>query len=82
MARLNMRDRLTIGQRWRRRRDRQIGRVRQIHRADRVAELELLEPAPATKTVLMVGFTDLRTKWRALDEPPAIASTLLTRPPA
>ena len=66
-----MRDRLAIGQRWQRRRDRQIARIRQIHRPDRLAELELLDPLPATKSVLLVAFSDLRTKWRALDETPS-----------
>ena len=68
-SRLSMRDHVTIGQRWRRRRDKQLARVRQIHRADRLAELELESPAP-TKTVLSVYFSELRSKWQRLDEPP------------
>ena len=65
-----MRDRVAIGQRWRRRRDKQLARIRQIHRADRLAELELESPAP-TKTVLSVYFSELRSRWQPLDEPPA-----------
>ena len=38
MSKTMMRDRVAIGQRWQRRRDRQAGRIRQIHRADRQVE--------------------------------------------
>jgi hypothetical protein len=69
MSPVPMRDRVAIGQRWRRRRDKQLARIRQIHRADRLAELELEPPAP-TKTVLSVYFSELRSKWQPLDEPP------------
>ena len=72
MSHASMRDRLWIGQRWQRRRDRQIARIRQRHRPDRLTELELLDPAPPANTtnVVAVSFTELRTKWRALDEHP------------
>jgi hypothetical protein len=70
MSPVPMRDRVAIGQRWRRRRDKQLARIRQIHRADRLAELQLIEsPAPA-KTVLFVDFSELRSRWQPLDEPP------------
>ena len=68
-SRVSMRDRVTIGQYWRRRRDGLTARVRQVHRADRLAELELESPAP-TKTVLSVYFSELRSKWQPVDEPP------------
>jgi hypothetical protein len=71
MSRPSMRDRLAIGQRWQRRRDRQIARIRQIHRPDRLAELELLNPPPTVRPMLLVAFSDLRTKWRALVETPS-----------
>ena len=71
MSHRPMRDRLAIGQRWQRRRDRQIARIRQIHRPDRLAELELLDPPPTVRPVSLVAFSDLRTKWRALDETPS-----------
>ena len=69
-SRLSMRDRVTIGQRWQRRRDKQLARVRQIHRADRLAELQLIESPAPTKTVLFVDFGELRSRWQPLDEPP------------
>ena len=53
----SMRDRVWIGQTWRRRRDRQEFTVRQVHRADRIAELA------TDGTRLNVPFTDLRRKW-------------------
>ena len=71
MSPVPMRDRVAIGQRWRRRRDKQLARIRQIHRADRLAALQLIEPPPAaTRTVLCVDFGELRCRWQPLDEPP------------
>lgn len=64
MSRTSMRDLVAIGQTWRRRRDGQLARVRQVHRPDRLAELELTDPPPPQRTVLLVSFSDLRTKWR------------------
>lgn len=51
------RDVLTIGQRWRRRRDRVEGDVRQVHRADRVADVMV------DGELLCVEFGELRRKW-------------------
>jgi hypothetical protein len=59
-----MRDRVAIGQVWRRRHDGQLARVRQVHRPDRLCELEITEPAPSARMVLPVSFTELRTKWQ------------------
>lgn len=59
-ARRAMRDRVTIGQEWRRRRDKVVGEIVQVHRADREVEIQ------AGNEVLLVGFTDLRTKWALL----------------
>ena len=53
----SMRDRVWIGQTWRRRRDKQEFTVRQVHRADRIAQLA------GDGTRLSVPFTDLRRKW-------------------
>lgn len=53
-----MADRLTIGQRWRRRRDDRVATVRQVHRADRTVELRLPDGQTLTET-----FTDLRLRW-------------------
>ena len=57
MSGRSMRDRVWIGQTWRRRRDRREFTVRQVHRADRIAELA------TDGTRLNVPFTDLRRKW-------------------
>ena len=61
-ARRAMRDRVQIGQAWRRRRDRVVMRIRQIHRADRVVEL-----VDGAGDVHLVAFRDLRTYWREVD---------------
>ena len=53
----SMRDRVWIGQTWRRRRDKREFTVTQVHRPDRIAELG------ADGTRLSVPFTDLRRKW-------------------
>jgi hypothetical protein len=66
---MSMRDRVAIGQVWRHRRDGQLARVRQVHRPDRLAELELTDPAPPSRSVLLVAFNDLRTKWQPTDPP-------------
>ena len=52
-----MRERVWIGQTWRRRRDKREFTVRQVHRADRIAELA------AHDGRVSVPFTDLRRKW-------------------
>jgi hypothetical protein len=52
----SMRERVWIGQTWRRRREQQFT-VRQVHRADRIAELA------AAGTRVSVPFTDLRREW-------------------
>ena len=65
MSKTMMRDRVAIGQRWQRRRDRQAGQIRQIHRADRQVELEL------DGVIVLVRFADLRTRWRQLGDPPS-----------
>lgn len=57
MSGQSMRERVWIGQTWRRRRDKQEFTVRQVHRADRIAELA------ADGARLSVPFTDLRHKW-------------------
>jgi hypothetical protein len=69
MSKTMMRDRVAIGQRWQRRRDRQAGRIRQIHRADRQVELEL------DGVIALVTFAELRTRWRQLDDQPSPAAT-------
>ncbi len=72
-----MRDRVAIGQRWQRRRDRQVARIRQIHRADRLVELTLPDAAARP---LLVAFTELRTKWRPLEDPAARSTGQGRRP--
>lgn len=54
VQRRSMRDRVHIGQAWRRRRTGEIGVIHQIHRADRQVELLGIEG------VRCVSFTDLR----------------------
>jgi hypothetical protein len=63
MSGQSMRERVWIGQIWRRRRDKQQFAVRQVHRADRIAELA------ADGTRLSVPFTDLRRKWELVRGP-------------
>lgn len=55
--RVAMRDRVHIGQAWRRNRGGEIGVIRMIHRADR--QVELL----GVQGVRCVTFTDLRRYW-------------------
>jgi hypothetical protein len=57
MSGQSMRERVWIGQTWRRRQDRQQFTVRQVHRADRIAEVA------ADGSRVSVPFTDLRRKW-------------------
>ena len=54
-----MRDRVAIGQRWRRRRDGDVLRIYQVHRADR--KVVLVNDDGGGR--LYVSFTDLRRKW-------------------
>lgn len=60
-TRVAMRDRVQIGQAWRRNRGGEIGVVRQIHRADRQVELLGVEG------VRLVGFSELRRLWTEVD---------------
>jgi hypothetical protein len=57
-----MRKRVWIDQTWRRRRDKLLFTVRQVHRADRIAELA------ADGTRVSVTFTDLRRKWELVSD--------------
>ena len=54
---------LQIGQRWRRRADRAVGLVRQVHRADCLAELEL------DGRRVTVRFADLRRDFMWIEDP-------------
>lgn len=56
-----MRDRVQIGQAWKRNRGGDIGVIRQIHRADR--EVEIL----GVEGVTLVSFADLRRYWREVE---------------
>jgi hypothetical protein len=60
MSGRSMRDRVWIGQTWRRRRDNLEFTVRQVHRADRIAELN------RDGARVSVGFTELRRKWELI----------------
>ena len=60
MSGQSMRDRVWIGQTWRRRRDKQEFTVRQVHRADRIAELN------GDGARVSVSFTELRRKWELI----------------
>jgi hypothetical protein len=60
MSGQSMRDRVWIGQTWRRQRDKQEFTVRQVHRADRIADLN------GEGTRVSVTFTDLRRKWELI----------------
>jgi hypothetical protein len=60
MSGRSMRDRVRIGQTWRRRRDKREFRVRQVHRPDRIAELA------SDGTRLYVPFAELRRKWELI----------------
>lgn len=55
-----VRDRVTIGQRWRRRRDCRVFRIHMVWRADR--ELALKGDDPEAE-IVVVDFTTLREKW-------------------
>jgi hypothetical protein len=60
MSGQSMRERVWIGQTWRRRRDKREFTVRQVHRADRIAELA------AQDGRVSVPFADLRRKWELI----------------
>jgi hypothetical protein len=64
-----MRDRVTIGQRWQRRRDGKVVEIRQVHRADREVEVRFVEDkvGAATRIRRCLSFTELRTRWRLVD---------------
>jgi hypothetical protein len=63
-----MKERASIGTRWRRRRDKTLWRIVQTHRTDRIAELV---PEGYTLTTprrkVFVTFTDLRTRFEEVD---------------
>lgn len=62
-----MTERAQIGSLWRRRRDKTTWRVKQSHRADRVAELVPDGHAPYFgQRKIFVSFTDLRTRFEQL----------------
>jgi hypothetical protein len=63
-----LRDRLHPGQRWRRRRDGVVIQVRQIHRADRLVEVDLVTPQLFPSTRPTVGFRDLREHYEEVPE--------------
>jgi len=56
---MTMRERVRVGQHWRRRRDGFEIRLRQVHRADRIAEA-LPITLQLDRRVTRVSFTDLR----------------------
>jgi hypothetical protein len=58
-----MADRLTIGQRWRRRRDHRVFEIKQVWRPDRQAHLMALEPLGQDEDSIVVSFAELRRKW-------------------
>lgn len=60
-VRVSMGERLGIGQTWRRRGDGLMVTVRQVHRADRVAEVQPLIADPGARVTL--GFAELRRRW-------------------
>ena len=49
--------------------------LRQVHRPDRLAELEPPARPRRAAQVLLVAFSDLRTKWRPADPTPNQRST-------
>lgn len=61
-----MRERVAIGTRWRRRRDKTVWIVWQSHRADRVAELRPADGEPTRSRRLFVTFADLRTRFEEI----------------
>lgn len=63
-----MKDRASIGSRWRRRRDKSVWLLKQSHRSDRIAELRWVEgPKDGFARRIFVSFTDLRTKFEEAD---------------
>ena len=60
MSGQSMRDRVWVGQIWRRRRDKREFTVRQVHRADGIAELN------GDGARVSVSFTELRRKWELI----------------
>lgn len=60
-VRTTMGARIAIGQRWRRRRDNAWFVVRQVHRADRMAEM-----VNADGEKLWVAFSELGRKWELI----------------
>lgn len=50
---------LTIGQHWRRRRDGCTVRIRQVHRADRLVEIDIVTPLLHTSTPRTLSFRQL-----------------------
>lgn len=68
--RRDMKREVTIGQRWRRRRDKTVWTIVQIHRPDRLVELDPVSFEPGASSRITVTLTDLATKWERLDPPP------------
>jgi hypothetical protein len=64
-----MRDRLTIGQRWQRRRGGELVEIRQVHRADRQVEVRFVEGNAGADSAIRhcLSFTELREKWRLVN---------------
>jgi hypothetical protein len=60
---MTMAQRVTIGQRWRKKRDGQRLRITQVHRKDREVEARLDESPRRVR----VSFDDLRRYWREED---------------
>lgn len=62
-----MRERASVGTRWRRRRDKTVWIVKQSHRADRIAELHPEGPTLTTPARrVFVSFSDLRTRFEQI----------------
>lgn len=70
MTRTAMRDRVCIGQTWRRRRDRRPFTVRQVWRTDRLVRLISYEPdAPnPLDRATTVPFAELRRLWELVED--------------
>jgi hypothetical protein len=56
-------ERVTIGQQWRRR-DGLTVRIRQVHRADRLVEIDLITPRLFATKPGMLSFRELRRNYR------------------
>jgi hypothetical protein len=63
-----MRDRVGIGQTWRRRRDGLVVIVRQVHRAERLVEVRPVNPSLLDNAPRSVTFGELRHRWALSDD--------------